>query len=121
MDLSRQFILLNGEPKTLEIASIERVLPQGYCVRFKNNGKSYNYRSDNVVWLNNPQWFFPGHCKVYIRRKPQNNIREILMFADGYKNYWRIIYNNGYVVDVGEDKIMVAVSCLEEDESKNTL
>ena len=90
-------------------------------MRFKNNGKSYNYRSDNVVWLNNPQWFFPGHCKVYIRRKPQNNIREILMFADGYKNYWRIIYNNGYVVDGGEDKIMVAVSCLEEDETKNTL
>lgn len=90
-------------------------------MRFKNNGKSYNYRSDNVVWLNNPQWFFPRHCKVYIRRKPQNNIREILMFADGYKNYWRIIYNNGYVVDGGEDKIMVAVSCLEEDETKNTL
>ena len=43
------------------------------------------------------------------------------MFADGYKNYWRIIYNNGYVVDGGEDKIMVAVSCLEEDETKNTL
>ena len=42
MDLSCHFILLNGEPKTLQIESIIRNGASGYRVRFKNNGKSYN-------------------------------------------------------------------------------
>lgn len=66
MDLSRHFILLNGEPKTLQIASIIRNGASGYCVRFKNNGKSYNYGKDKVVWLSNPEWLDPTNSHVFI-------------------------------------------------------
>lgn len=53
MDLSHNLILLNGEPKTLQIDSIERNSTNGYRVRFKNNGKDYNYGHDKVAWLSN--------------------------------------------------------------------
>ena len=51
MDLSKHFILLNGEPKTLQIAAIQWNGSNGYSVRFKNNGRTYNYGRDKVVWL----------------------------------------------------------------------
>ena len=43
MDLSRHLILLNGQPKTMQIDIIKKNMSNGYLVRFKNNPKSYNY------------------------------------------------------------------------------
>lgn len=120
MDLSRHFILLNGEPKTLQIDSIERNGVNGYRVRFKNNGKSYNYGSDKVTWLRNPKWIDPTHCRVFIGSSLQNNVREVWQFAYGMKCYWRIVHNNGYVQDVDESKINIATSCLDEEKSRDT-
>ena len=76
MDLSRHFILLNGEPKTLQIESIIRNGASGYRVRFKNNGKSYNYGIDKVVWLSNPEWLAPTNSHVFIGGSKQNDIRK---------------------------------------------
>lgn len=120
MDLSRHFILLNGEPKTLQINSIEKNGTKGYRVRFKNNDRSYNYGSNKVVWLSNPEWIDPKHCKVFVGESLQNNIREIWKFACGNKCYWRIVFTNGYTQDGDESKIVVATSCLGEDISKST-
>lgn len=80
MDLSKHFILLNGEPKTLQIAAIQWNGSNGYSVRFKNNGRTYNYGRDKVVWLNNPEWKDPTQCKVFVDSKLQNGIREIWRF-----------------------------------------
>lgn len=48
MDLSKYFILLNDEPKTLQIDAIQRNGIKGYSVRFKNNKRTYNYGCDKV-------------------------------------------------------------------------
>ena len=120
MDLSRHFILLNGEPKTLQIASITRNDVNGYRVRFKNNGKSYNYGKDKVVWLSNPEWLDPTHYKVLIGGLQQNNVREIWKFASGVKCYWRIVYANGYAQEGDDSKIRVIASCFGEQASKDT-
>lgn len=77
MDLSRHFILLNGVPKTLQIDSIIRNGASGYRVRFKNNGKSYNYGKDKVVWLSNPEWLDPTNSHVFIGGSKQDDIKEI--------------------------------------------
>ena len=55
MDFSREFIILNGQAKTLQIDSIERIGSNAFRVRFKNNPKAYTYGEDKVVWLNNPK------------------------------------------------------------------
>ena len=80
MDLSKHFILLNGEPKTMQIAAIQWNGSNGYSVRFKNNGRTYNYGRDKVVWLSNPEWKDPTQCKVLMEGILKNGIREIWRF-----------------------------------------
>lgn len=121
MDLSRHFILLNGEPKTLQIASITRNGASGYRVRFKNNGKSYNYGMDKVVWLSNPEWLDPTNSHVFIGGSKQNDIKEIWKFSCGTNCYWRITHLNGYVQEGDESKIVAVTSCLAEETSRDTL
>lgn len=121
MDLSRHFILLNGEPKTLQIDSIIRNGASGYRVRFKNNGKSYNYGMDKVVWLSNPEWLDPTNSHVFIGGSKQNDIKEIWKFSCGTNCYWRITHLNGYVQEGDESKIVAVTSCLAEETSRDTL
>ena len=121
MDLSRQMILLNGEPKSQQIDSIEKNETNGYCVRFKRNNKSYNYGSDKVVWLSDPESKAPTHCKVYIGGTHQYNVTEIWKFTNGDDIYWRIVYANGYVQEGDGTKIVISESCLDEKTSSDTL
>lgn len=121
MDLSRCFILLNGEPKTMQIGSIQRNGAKGYRVRFKNTPKSYSYGSDKVVWLSNPLLINPTHCQVVVGNKQQTDVKEIWKFACGAKCYWRIVHANGYVQDGDDTRIIVKMSCLGEEASSNML
>ena len=114
MDLSKYFILLNGEPKTLQIDTIQRNGINGYSVRFKNNKRTYNYGRDKVVWLNNPEWKDPTQCKVFVDSKLQNDIREIWRFDNNGQSCWRIVYNNGITQDDTTGRIYVTQSCLQE-------
>lgn len=66
-DLSQSYILLNGEPKSLQIESISQINSNLYCVRFKNNPKIYNYSANKIVWLTNPKWLQPELTKVYYK------------------------------------------------------
>ena len=83
MDLSRHLILLNGQPKTMQIDIIKKKMSNGYLVRFKNNPKSYNYSCNNVVWLSNPRWIDPLFAKVFVSGKEEKEVREIWEFMSG--------------------------------------
>ena len=76
-DLTKSLILLNGELKTLQIASISKLGANAFRVSFKNNPKSYTYSADKVVWLTNPQWLVPELCKVYRGGRLQTDVTEI--------------------------------------------
>ena len=119
MDLSKHFILLNGEPKTLQIDAIQWNGTNGYSVRFKNKGRTYNYGRDKVVWLNNPEWKDPTQCKVLVDGILKNGIREIWRFDNNGHPCWRVIYNNGFVQDDAAGRIVVTQSCLQETVSQN--
>ena len=119
MDLSKCFILLNGEPKTLQIDIIQWNDINGYSVRFKNNKRTYNYGRDKVVWLNNPEWKDPAQCKVFVDCKLQSDIREIWRFDNHGQSCWRIIKNNGFIQDDTTGRIAVTQSCLQEVASKD--
>ena len=75
MDLSKNFILLNGEPKTLQIDTIRKNGTTGYSVRFKNNVRTYNYTYGKVTWLSKPEWKDPTHCKVYVNGRLKKGIQ----------------------------------------------
>ena len=115
-----KILLLNGEAKTLQVDSIECEGANGYRVRFKNNSKSYYYGCDKVAWLYNPEWFDPTHCKVVVDGALQNSVKEIWKFVCGTKCYWRIVYGNGYMREGDDDKMIVSISCLGEEKSRDT-
>lgn len=119
MDLARHFILLNGEAKTLQIDLIQRNGNNGYSVRFKNNGRTYNYGFNKVTWLGNPEWKNPTQCKVLVDGILKNGIREIWRFDNNGHACWRVIYNNGFVQDDANGRIVVTQSCLQDAASKN--
>lgn len=119
MNLSKHFILLKGDPKTLQIDTIQKNDTTGYSVRFKNDKRTFNYGCDKVVWLNNPEWKDPTQCKVFVDSKLQKDIREIWRFDNNGHSCWRVIYNNGFVQDDAVGRIVVTQSCLQEAISKD--
>lgn len=120
MDLSRHFIVLNGEAKTLQISSIERKGANIFCVRFKNNPRTYTYGSDKVIWLSSPEWVDVSNSKIYIDDNQVYNVREVWKFCYKENVYWRVIHTNGFVVDDVAGRVRVVTSCLGEERAKDT-
>lgn len=120
MNLSKHFIIINGEPKTFQIDSIYKKESFRYSVRFKNTPKTYNYSYNKIIWLSNPIWLDPTHSKVFVKGRFQKQIKEIWKFESKTQNYWRIIFNNGFIQDDIDGNIIVTSSCLEDEESKDT-
>lgn len=119
-DFSKSLILLNGELKTLQIASISKIETSAYRVCFKNGSKPYIYKADKVKWLSNPQRIMPEQCKVYRNGYQQLDVAEIWQFDTAQDTYWRIKYHSGYEAEYGEGQICVIKTCLDEEISKNT-
>lgn len=117
-DLTKSLILLNGELKTLQIASISKLDANAFRVSFKNSPKSYTYSADKVVWLTNPQWLVPELCKVFRNGRLQTDVTEIWQFEAGQNNYWRIKYRSGYEGEYTDGQINVVKTCLDEETSK---
>lgn len=120
MDLSRHFILLNGEAKTLQIDSIERFGSNAFRVRFKTNPKPYTYGADKVLWLSNPEWVDLANSRVYIGGTQKVDIREVWKFVCGENVYWRVVHTNGYVEEDAKGSVQVVTSCLSEERAKDT-
>lgn len=118
-DLSKSLILLDGELKTLQIASIDKMGASAYCVHFKNNMKSYVYGASKVKWLTNPRWFMPEQYKVCCGGFLQD-VTEILQFRAGFQIYWRIKFRSGYEEEYRDGQIILIRTCLDEEISKNT-
>lgn len=118
-DLSRSYILLNGEPKTLQIESIVRINSNLFSVRFNNN-KTYSYSADKVLWLNDYKWFDPLMTKVYLDGILQKGIGDIWCFEYKDRLFWRIKYCNGFVADFTNDQIDVVRNSLDGKTAKDT-
>lgn len=118
-DLSRSYILLNGEPKTLQIESIARINSNLFSVRFNNN-KTYSYSADKVLWLNDYKWFDPLMTKVYLDGILQKGIGDIWCFEYKDRLFWRIKYCNGFVADFTNDQIDVVRNSLDGKTAKDT-
>lgn len=119
MDLSKDFIILDGKPKTWRIDAIQRNGTNGYIVRFKDDGRIFRYGRDKVVWLNNPEWKDPTQYKVLVDGKLMNGIREIWRFDYNGHSCWRVIYNKDFVQEDAAGRIVVTQSCLQEVVSKD--
>lgn len=120
MDLEKYFIIINGEPKTQQIDFIHKNESNGYSIRFKNKTVVYNYGYHKVKWLSDPKWIDPTHCKVFVKGTLEKQIKDIWKFESFNQDYWRIICNNGYIIEGTDENVTINSSCLEEKEAKDT-
>lgn len=109
------FIIIKGQPKTLQIEKIDLCANGVYTVKYKNSPNVFHYRKNDVVWLTNATWHDHLHNKVYINEQAQRNVADILSFKQQGLTHWRIAYTNGYIQDYLHGTIQVVESCLADD------
>jgi superfamily I DNA and/or RNA helicase len=114
------FIIIKGQPKALQIERFKMGNNGVYDVKFKNSQKTYHYRYNDVIYLNNAVWHDHMNCKIYITGRETHNVEDILSFQQGNQTHWRITFNNGHVKDFLHGNIQVAESCLTDNIAKNT-
>jgi len=114
------FIIIKGQPKATQIERFKMGNNGVYNVKFKNSQKTYHYRYNDVICLNNAVWHDHMNCKIYITGREIHNVEDILSFQQGNQTHWRITFNNGYVQDFLHNNIQVAESCLTDNIAKNT-
>lgn len=106
-------IFLNGEAKTRQIDTIEKV-EGGYRVRFKENPKIYNYRYDKVRWLSRPEWRDPANYKVFWKGVLKYNVTAIWLFHLDNHPCWKIECKGNFVIEDAKGEIKVVGSCLDD-------
>lgn len=109
------FVIIKGQPKTLQIDKIELCANGVYAVKYKNSPSIFHYRNNDVIWLTNATWHYPLHNKVYINGQAQRNVTDILSFKQQDLTHWRITYTNGYIQDYLHGTIQVVESCLADN------
>ena len=118
--LPHYMILINGQPRTAQISSIQRNSARGYTVYFANNPKGYTYGAGKISILDNPKRIGMKQCRIFISGSPQRNIAEAWQYISQNQIYWRFVYDNGYIKETKGDAVMTASSCLNEEQAKNT-
>lgn len=113
--MPNSFIIIKGQPKSLQIERFQMDDNGVYDVKFKSSSRTYHYRYSDVVWLKDAVWHDHLHCKVYIGGREQYNVEDIRSFRHGEQTHWRITFNNGYVQDYLHGSIQVVESCLADD------
>ena len=119
MPIPNSFIIIKGQPKSLQIEKIDLVERGVYAIKYKKSPKTYHYRYDDVVWLKEAVWHDHLHLKVYVEGREQRNIADVRSFSLGYQTHWRITYENGFVQDYLDGNIKVVKSCLEDKVAQN--
>ncbi len=114
-----KLLLLKGEPKTLQVETIEKMASRGWRVKFKNAKKSFVYSDDNVEWLTNAKWMQPELCKIFKEGKQIWGITELWHFDYEDKSLWRVKYQSGAEAEYTDGQINVVTNCLDEETAKN--
>ncbi len=120
MATPRTFIIIKGEPKTLQIEKFSLGDNNVYNVKYKSSPTTFHYRFNDVVWLKNAIWHDHLQCKVFVEGKEMKNIAEIRSFKDNDLTHWRITYNNGFVKDYIHGTVYVTQSCLSNEIAKQS-
>ena len=119
MPTPRTFIIVKGQPKALLIEKINLVEHGVYAIKYKNSPRTYHYRYEDVVWLQDAVWHDHLHLKVYVGNREQHKVSDVRSFNQGYLTHWRITYENGYVQDYLDGTIKVVKSCLGDEVARN--
>lgn len=93
---------------------------QKYDISF-SNGKTYSYNYNRITWLSDPRSFDPKLYHIVHNGRQLRDISAIIVFDDVVRQYWHIIYSNGWEQDYDKSELEINKSCLDDKTSKNVL
>lgn len=119
MDTNKNMIIANGKIVTASVRSCRyNRHSHKYDVLF-DNGKTYSYAYQNVVWLRNPEILSPEQYHLSHKGQLLRSIADIRVFQDTQQKYWHIRFKNGTEHNYIGSELSVAVSCLDNPQEKH--
>lgn len=97
MSPASTLILIKGEIKTEDVASLSFDDASHTCVVVFNSGKSYRYNAGNVVCLENPVPHDFSEQRICADGSELHDIQSVLEFKNPStgKRYWHVIFKTG--------------------------
>lgn len=90
LDISSKIILIKGEPRSLNIESITPANEQKMAVMFKENSKTYLYKKENVVIIEESLHIDGEYAVVMLDGTIRQGISDLWCFTHHGMKYWRI-------------------------------
>ena len=119
LDISSKIILIKGEPRSLNIESITPANEQKMAVMFKENPKTYLYKKENVVIIEESLHIDGEYAVVMLDGTIRQGISDLWCFTHHGMKYWRIKYKIDKVEEYPGSRIQVEVSCLADEKARN--
>lgn len=119
LDISSKIILIKGEPRSLNIESITPANEQKMAVMFKENPKTYLYKKENVVIIEESLHIDGEYAVVMLDGTIRQGISDLWCFTHHGMKYWRIKYKIDKVEEYPGSRIQVEVSCLANEKARN--
>lgn len=117
MTTSRSLIVIKGEVKTNEVASITQNKDGSYQVRFANGGY-YTYQARNIEVLDLCDEYDPKHCQIFVRGREYKDLKGIWLFVGRKGQYWRLENKQGSVYEYEATEVVLRQSCLRGDKTE---
>ncbi len=112
MDPTKNLIIAKNHNITSSVTSICYSSNGNYANVTMNNGKTYSYNKNAVIWFKEPELFTPNYTHFYLNGKILYNIEAAFHFIDGQNEYWHICFSDGKSEDYNGKNLKAVSSCL---------
>ncbi len=120
--LMNAMILIDGVPSINPVAKCYYMRRRHcYSVRFCHGNREYFYGAKRITVLKNPVSVSPDYLIVSHRSEVLSHIRTIWEYRGAMSLYWRIVFENGAVVEYDKSNLEVRESCLQDEVTLNVL
>lgn len=120
MDSKRFMIVAKGEYVTNRVVSCVSNSATGRCDITFDNGSTYSYATQNVLFMTNPKILNPKDYLIETyEEKNLYDINWIYEFTDGEKVYWHLVFDN-FELDYRKSDLIIRENCLKNKNSYET-
>lgn len=111
-------ILIKGEPKTQQIASINKDGKGVYWIKFKS-GKPFPYSNHDVCILKSPKEISITDCRISNKLGKGFTPVHIWEYTHNFHHYYRIEFPNGEIREYDESYLNIKYSVLNDEKALN--
>ena len=119
MDTSKYMIIDTSKRGSSEMFLTSRVSSifnknNKWFVTFASSPKTYHYRQERILFLDNPEEIDIEDKGFYLRNRSVNNVRRILKFSTIIDVYYHVVFDNGVEANYTDRELYVSRTTLDE-------